>query len=60
MFEKFSYDSNKIKNIISDHKFPETYYFFEDKKVQKHIKNQGSCGCGWAFASTSALGYRYI
>ena len=59
IFKKFSYDSNEIKKIISDHKFPENYNFFEDKKVQKHIKNQGSCGCGWAFASTSALGYRY-
>lgn len=27
--------------------------------MQKHIKNQGICGCGWAFASTSGLGYRY-
>ena len=57
--EKFTYDPDKIKKIIADYHFPETYDFFEDKKVQKHIKDQKNCGCCWAFASSSALGYRY-
>ena len=56
---KNNYDIDKIKEIIEKYDFPETYNFIEDVNPPVHIKNQESCGCCWAFASSTALAYRY-
>ena len=54
------YDPQKIREIISKYKFPESYNFIDAVKPNVHIKNQENCGCCWAFASTTALAYRYF
>ena len=53
------YDFNKIKELMKKYNFPETYNFFENENISPNIKNQKSCGSCWAFASTSALSYRF-
>jgi len=54
------YDPQKIKEIINKYNFPESYNFINEVKPTVHIKNQENCGCCWAFASTTALAYRYF
>ena len=58
--ETKKYDPQKIKEIINKYKFPESYNFIDVVKPTVHIKNQENCGCCWAFASTTALAYRYF
>ena len=40
--------------------FPESYNFIEDKNPPVNIKDQKSCGACWAFATSTALSYRYF
>ena len=54
-----TYDPIKIKEIIEKYNFPEAYNFIEEINPPVHIKNQENCGCCWAFASSTALAYRY-
>ena len=56
---KISYDAEKIKKIIEENNFPESYNFIDKEKPTLHIKNQESCGSCWAFATTTALAYRF-
>ena len=53
------YDFNKIKELMKKYNFPETYNFFENENISPNIKSLKSCGSCWAFASTSALSYRF-
>lgn len=57
--ESIPYDKKEIDNIISRYKFPASYNFSEAVKAKVIVKNQGHCGCCWAFASTTTLSYRY-
>ena len=54
-----SYDPSKIKEILNKYDFPLNYNFFNSTNITPIIKNQDQCGSCWAFASTSALAYRY-
>ena len=56
---KIDYDPQKIKNLIDEYQFPQEYNFLEDINATIRVKNQANCGCCWAHASSSALGYRY-
>ena len=57
--ETYSYDYNKIKKIIEENNFPDSYNYINEEKPTVHIKNQESCGSCWAFASSTALAYRF-
>ena len=57
--EDIVYDPEKIKTLIKSNGFPESYNFIEDKNPPVNIKDQKSCGACWAFATTTALAYRY-
>ena len=59
MTSQKKYSPTKIKEIIDKYSFPESYNFIKDLNPPVHIKNQESCGCCWAFASSTALAYRY-
>ena len=49
----------KIRELIERYKFPPTYDFFKDENITAKVKNQEACGCCWAFATTTALSYRF-
>lgn len=56
---KIEYDPQKIKNLMEEYQFPQEYNFLEDINATIRVKDQANCGCCWAHASSSALGYRY-
>ena len=57
--ENITYEPDKIKALIKEYDFPDNYNFIEDKKPPINIKDQQDCNAGWAFATTTALSYRY-
>jgi cathepsin B len=57
--QTIQYNPNKIKQILDKYKFPEQYNFIEQEKPDVHIKDQERCSSCWAFASTTALSYRF-
>ena len=57
--EEITYDPNKIKQIIKENGFPESFNFIDQYKPIVNVKDQKSCGSCWAFATSTALAYRY-
>ena len=58
--EDIIYEPDKIKSLIKSNGFPESYNFIEDKNPPVNIKDQKGCGACWAFATSTALSYRYF
>ena len=54
-----NYEASKIRDIINKNNFPQSYNFIDEEKPEVNIKDQKSCGVCWAFASTTALAYRF-
>ena len=54
-----TYEPSKIKELIAKYNFPSSYNFLEAENISPVIKNQGNCGACWAFASSTALSYRF-
>ena len=56
---KYDYDPQQIEDLLKQFGYKEEYNFLEDINATIRVKDQASCGCCWAHASTSALAYRY-
>ena len=57
-FQRMTYDVTEMLALMKQYNLSESYNIFDDG-IEKDVKNQGSCGCCWAFSSTSVLAYRY-
>ena len=58
-FQKMAYNISEIQQLQKKYNLPENYSFFNSTGIKPVIKNQGSCGCCWSFATSTALGYRF-
>ena len=56
---KINYDFDTIQNVLDNYGFKYSYNFFEEITDAKYVLSQKRCGSCWAFASTTALSYRY-
>ena len=54
-----NYNITVINDILEKYNFPKNFNFLEENHIKPKIKDQENCGGCWAFASTSALGYRF-
>ena len=54
-----NYDVAKINETIEKYNFPTNFNYLEEYNITPKIKDQKDCGSCWAFATTSALAYRY-
>ena len=57
--DEITYDPVKVKEIIDKYNFPQNYNFIEAENAKVYVKDQNECGSCWAFATTTALSYRF-
>ena len=58
-FKKMNYNISDIEKLMDEYGLPKSFNYTKETGAKIIVKEQGRCGCCWAFSSTTSLAYRY-